>query len=417
MSKKTGPVAFIKAGITAYQMKPAADPLSVGTNGNEELYKKVIKVASTVNRDMRQSCAVVQRSSKAIGLTIKGVSRNKVISHFDPNTMRLTEQNIRDTAAFLLDPDALIEMGRFQALFPGLPFSEQARMLEPLARGETLIGPRDPLIKRTMTIYHADQLNIPAVLQRLSEVPPVRGLFAYASEFARYFINASQSFELHKIALEEMKMMNDELSNLVKDLADRFGEQERKRLASYAQIEKLLAREDTLIKAAQTYAKEEDRTQIMGMRADVVKDLAAQMSDNTYAELATMDADARSLQILGVQYDSEQIRKDLFKQVLMDYRVMIISHRALNTTFNLIQRYLMGATLAVRELQAAYITAKLSEANDVYQLTQRDMRLLLDSFQTQFLDVNGDGKPDEDPFDELLEAQVIPEEPKYVDAA
>lgn len=408
MAKKTNRVVrFLNAGITAYRMPKAPDPLEVGANGNKRLYRNVLAVAAAVNKDMGESCAVVRRSSDAIGSSMTGVSKSRVVSYFDSNSVRLTEENIKATAAFLLDPDALIELGRFQAIFPGLPFAEQARLLEPLARGETLIGAGDPLIKRTMTLYHAEQLSIPPVLQHLSEVPPVRGLFAFASEFARYFINATQSFEGHKIALEDMKMMNEELAALVKDLADRFGEQERARLASFAQIEKLLEQEENLIQAAQ-YEKDVDRTLFMDERARVVAQLAEQMSVNTYAELETMDADARSLQILGVQLDSEQIRKDLFKQVLMDYRVMIISHRALNTTLNLIQRFLMGATLAVRELQASYIMQRLSGANDVYLDTKSQMQMLLSSFESQFLDIDGDGVPDTNPFEGLLEQPVQP---------
>lgn len=392
---------FLNAGITAFKMSKPPDPLTVGANNNKRLYADVLAVASAVNSDMANSCAIMKKSSMAISYASTGVSTWRAKTPFDPRTIVANRANIEATAAFLLDPDALIDLGRFQALFPGLPFAEQARLLAPLAKGETLVGSGDSLYRRTVTLYHAEGLSIPPVLQRLSEVPPVRGLFAFASEFAYYFIHATASFEKHKKALEELKLMNEGLSKLSADLANRFGAQERARLASFAEIEQLLQAEEQLLAAAQSIPKDEDRTVIMEERARVVDQLAQQMSINTYAELDTMDADARSLQILGVQLDSEKIRKDLFKQVLMDYRLIIIAHRALNTTLNLIQHFLMGATLAVRELQASYITQRLSDAGDVYQEAQADMKLLLESFQSQFLDIDGDGIPDNDSLAEL----------------
>ena len=411
--KKNKLARLFDATVTAVNMPKAPSPLEVA-DGNKRLYRDVLMVATRVNQDMAQSCEIMDKSAEAIKASMSGTSPIRPKNVLDHHSLQPTRQNIEATAAFLMNPEALIELGRFQAIFPGLPFDEQARLMEPLAKGETLIGAGDKLYKRVMTLYHADGLSIPPVLQHLSEVPTVRALFAYGSVFARHFINATESFQRHKDTLEDLKLMNAGLSKIANDLAERFGEQERARLASFAEITNLLASEELLLQAAQSLSKEEDRTSVMQERAKVISELAEQMSINTYSELATMDADARSLQVLGVQLDSEKIRQDLFRQVLMDYRNAVIAHRALNTTLNLIQHFLMGAALAVREIQAAYITHKLSEAKDLYSTAKQDMDSLLTSFEAQFLDVNTDGIPD-DPLAELLsenpqavkEAEVI----------
>jgi len=302
----------------------------------------------------------------------------------------------------LLDSRTLVELGRFQAVFPGLKFEEQARLLGPLARGEVLLGPGDSMYTRIQTHYHADGLNIPPVMQYLSQVPAVRAMFAYASDFAWYFIYATQSYNEHREALSGIKGMSDKMAVLALDLAERFPAEEKARKESFRQIASLLETEEALLKAAGTISKEEDRSLIMQERARVINALSAQQSVHTVAELATMEADARMLQILGVQLDSEKVRNDLFKQIWADYRLIVMAHRAVNTTLTSVQRYLMGATLAVRQLQMAYIGTRLTEMDDVYGKASTEVAGLLTAFDRNFVDMDGDGVPDN--LDEIIEA-------------
>lgn len=383
----------IKAFSTATRINKADEPTLGRVAESPRGRKEVMAVASAVNNDLGEACNVMSRSSLKLGDALAVLNKDGLAERiFDPSSLASNHDNILDLAAFLCEPNALMNLARFQRIIACLTIPQMAKLLEPLAKGQVLVKRRDWIGGKVTAIYRADEMGIPIELQALGEVPAIQGLFAILTEFAQMYLQAAESLEKNKRALQEVVNMGNELSGSANEQLKIYLAQNVVKKESRGRLDVLLSEEEKLSREIDGMKPDsEGESEKVEALVKKIGEIAECSEKNSNAETETIAARAQILQAVAVQLEGEDIRRGFIEQIGMSSRICILLNKAITRTMNAMVRYLMGARLEVMEIQAIGIKMKTERVSRMYEMLRQQMAKELAEYEAKFGDVEDDG--------------------------